>query len=259
LDGMILAAGLGTRLRPLTDRLPKALVEVDGVPLLDRTVRRLVDAGCGRIIVNAHHHAGMIERHLDDVCTRGSTSQDPSGRSWDWYGAEVMLSLEEDELLDTGGGIQRASRAFREGHATIVHNVDVISTVDLCSLVEARDGTGALATLAVQRRPASRYLVFDESGLCGRIDERTGEEQWARPPAGPSWKAGFAGIHALSPELPGLLTERGVFPIMDAYLRLAAAGQRILPFDVTGAAWIDVGTSERLASASRRLRSKLGP
>jgi len=258
-DGMILAAGLGTRLRPLTDRVPKALVEVDGVTQLERTVRRLVEAGCDRVIVNTHHHARMIERHLDHSCPRRPESADATGPSWDAYGAEVLLSREEEEPLDTGGGIRRASRFFRAGDTILVHNVDVISAVDLAGLVAEHERSGALATLAVQRREASRHLVFDEKGLCGRVDVRTGDEQWARSPAGPSWRAGFTGIHALSPDLPGRLTERGVFPILISYLRLAEEGESIMPFDATGSLWLDVGTPERLASACRVLRPETSP
>jgi NDP-sugar pyrophosphorylase family protein len=234
-------------------RVPKALVEVGGVTQLDRTLRRLVDAGCDRIVVNVHHHAGLIERHLDETCPVRPATAASLEPAWDWNGSQVVLSREEEEPLDTGGGIRWARRAFRGGHTILVHNVDVISAIDLPGLVEAQEGSGALATLAVQRREASRYLVFDESGLCGRVDTRTGEEQWARRVSGPSWTAGFTGIHALGPELPSQLTESGAFPIMNSYLRLAAAGGRIQPFDATGALWLDMGTPDRLASARRMM------
>jgi len=250
---MILAAGLGTRLRPLTERVPKALIEVGGVTQLDRTLDRLTDAGCERIVVNVHHHARLIERHLDETCAAGPALPEWSEPAWKRNGSEVLVSREEERPLDTGGGIRRAGSAFRSGHTILVHNVDVISAIDLAGLAGAHEGSGALATLAVQRREASRYLVFDESGLCGRVDTRTGEEQWARTASGPSWTAGFTGIHALSPELPAQLTEGGAFPIMRSYLRLAASGGRIQPFDATGVLWLDLGTPERLASARRRL------
>ena len=231
---MILAAGLGTRLLPLTSRTPKALVEIGGVTLLERTIDRLVDAGCDRIIINLHHHAERISEFLAG-CT--------------WPGAQILLSEEREAPLETGGGLKRASHLFRGDRTILLHNVDVISSIDLAALVRAHGTSGALATLAVNRRPASRHLVFDESGLCGRIDTRSGVEEWARAPSVRQWRAGFTGIHALSPEILARLTEGGAFSIMRSYLRLAAAGARILPLDVTGARWMDVGTPARLDEA----------
>lgn len=247
---MILAAGLGTRLRPLTDTVPKALVEVGGVSQLDRTLSRLREAGCDRVVVNVHHHAGLIQRHLAEIGAAGPAA---GAEAASRRGFEVLISPEEREPLDTGGGILHASHLFRGDRTILVHNVDVISAVDLEALAKAHDESGALVTLAVQRRDASRYLVFDASGLCGRIDSRSGREEWAREPAGPSWQAGFTGIHAISPLLPGRLTERGVFSITDSYLRLASSGERILPFDATGAPWSDIGTPDRLDRARRTI------
>jgi NDP-sugar pyrophosphorylase family protein len=253
MEGMILAAGLGTRLRPLTDTVPKALVEVDGVAQIDRTLSRLRNAGCDRVVVNVHHHASLIERYLAARCSNRPVPSGDVAASYEVDGVEVLVSREEAEPLDTGGGILHASHLFRGDRAILVHNVDVISSVDLGALAEAHGASDALATLAVQRRAASRYLVFDASGLCGRIDARSGGEEWAREPSGPSWRTGFTGIHAISPLLPGRLTERGVFSITDAYLRLASEGGRILPFDVTGVPWFDIGTPDRLDAARRRV------
>lgn len=256
MDGMVLAAGLGTRLRPITDHLPKALVEVDGVAQLDRTLTRLSDAGCDRMVVNVHHHAGLIDHHLAEACPNRPEASGSIAAPYAWSQAEVLVSREEGRPLDTGGGIQRASRFFRGDRTILVHNVDVISTVDLGRLALAHETDGALATLAVQRREASRYLVFDASGLCGRIDAESGHEEWAREPAAPTWKAGFTGIHALRPDLPGKLIEDGAFSITEAYIRLASAGERILPFDATGDLWLDIGSPQRLRAARKRLQEK---
>lgn len=252
---MILAAGLGTRLRPLTDAIPKALVDVGGVAQLDRTLSRLLGAGCDRVVINVHHHAERIERHLAQTKRPHPTPGTETAYRAS-AGVEILVSREERQPLDTGGGILHASHLFRGDRTILVHNVDVISEIDLGVLAGAHEASGALATLAVQRRTASRYLVFDDSGLCGRIDMRSGHEEWVRDPSGPSWQAGFTGIHAISPVLPGRLTEKDVFSITDAYLRLAAAGARILPYDATGTEWFDIGTPERLEEARRRFGSR---
>ena len=230
---MIFAAGLGTRLLPLTKHTPKALVEIGGVTLLERTLGRLVEAGCDRVVINLHHHAELVS---DFLATRRPA-------------AEVLVSVEPDGALETGGGLKWARRLFRGDRTILLHNVDVLSTIDLVVLAREHEVSGALATLAVNRRPASRHLVFDESGLCGRIDTRTGSEEWARAPSAQQWRAGFTGIHALSPGILERLTEEGAFSIVRSYLRLAAEGVRIEPYDVTGDRWMDVGTPERLCIA----------
>ena len=168
-----------------------------------------------------------------------------------WHGAGIFLSMEAEAPLETGGGVKQAGSFFRGDRTILVHNVDVISSIDLTGLARAHEATGALATLAVNRRSASRYLVFDESGLCGRGDSRNGSEEWARSPSEPHGWGGFTGIHALSPHILSRLTDEGTFSIMRSYLRLAAEGARILPLDVTGASWMDVGTPERLDAARR--------
>jgi NDP-sugar pyrophosphorylase family protein len=244
---MILAAGLGTRLRPITDRLPKALVQVGGRTLLETTLDRLVEAGCDRIVVNVHHHADRIEGFLASRDRDAPHDRAESGSPHRWRGADVLLSREPGGPLDTGGGIKHARYLFRGDRTILVHNVDVLSAIDLSGLARAHDRSGALASLAVNRRPASRYLVFDEAGLCGRIDARTGAEEWAREPREPALRAGFTGIHALAPRILDQITETGAFSIVRSYLRLAAEGERVMPVDVTGDAWTDVGTPERLA------------
>jgi len=246
---MIFAAGLGTRLLPLTKRTPKALVEIGGVTLLERTIDRLVYTGCDRIVVNLHHHAERISHFLAAASAVGGKGTGEVGSPYSWFGADILLSAEPGGALETGGGLKKARHLFRGDRTILLHNVDVISTIDLAVLVHEHEASGALATLAVNRRPASRHLVFDEDGLCGRIDSRTGAEEWARAASALQWRAGFTGIHALSPGILERLTEDGAFSIMRSYLRLAAAGARILPHDVTGQSWMDVGTPERLDTA----------
>lgn len=248
LDGMILAAGLGTRLRPLTDRVPKALIDVGGLTLLDRTLRRLVAAGCDRIVVNVHHHADLVVSFLEEGL--GTAGRGPGSRTGPGpFGAEIRISRETGRPLETGGGLKAAATHFRGDRPILVHNVDVLSAVDLDALIGAHVASGGLATLAVQRRHTQRPLVFDDGGLCGRLDRRTGIEEWARRPGLATDHVGFTGIHVVRPDLPGRLALPGAFSIIRSYLHFAAAGETILAYDATGQAWTDVGTPERLERA----------
>ncbi len=238
---MILAAGLGTRLRPLTDRLPKALVEVDGVPMLERVARRLVATGVRRLVVNVHHHAEQVERFVADRAG---------------FGAEVAISREEGERpLETGGGLLAAAPLFEKRAPFFLHNVDVISEVDLRAMYEAHRDAGALATLAVQDRETSRPLLVDREGVYGVANRRSGWRQEARAARGEARQMAFAGIHVVSPVFFQLAHERGRFPIWDPYFRLAREGHRLVPFDIGGARWLEVGTPERLERARSVLRA----
>ena len=234
---MILAAGGGTRLRPLTDTMPKPLIEVGGMTLLERIARRLVAAGADRLIVNVHHHADRIERHLASL----------------ELGVDVRISREEERALETGGGVRHAARLFRREGAFLVHNGDVISDIDLTALLSARERSGGLAALAVHERETSRFLLFDEAGLLGWENVATGRSARAREGRGEPRRLAFAGIHAIDPRFLDLVEERGAFSIVDTYLRLSAAGERIVPHDVTGARWLEIGTPERLDAARRAL------
>jgi NDP-sugar pyrophosphorylase family protein len=246
---MIFAAGLGTRLLPLTNRTPKALIEVGGLTLLERTIERLAAAGCDRIVVNLHHHAARITEFVEAESVAKRNAAGEAEAPYRWHGAEIFLSLEAEAPMETGGGLKNARSLFRGDRTILLHNVDVISSIDLERLARRHDETGAVATLAVNRRIASRYLLFDDSGLCGRVDSRDGSEEWARMPSVSQWRAGFTGIQAVSPGILDRVAGDGAFSIMRTYLRLAAARAPILPHDVTGTPWMDVGTPERLSSA----------
>jgi NDP-sugar pyrophosphorylase family protein len=237
MDAMILAAGLGTRLGDITTDTPKALVDVAGATPLDRIARRLVDAGADRLIINVHHHADRIMEHV---------------RSRNGYGVEVLFSRERDAPLETGGGLLHAAPLFRLRAPFFLHNVDVLTTADLPALYAAHRASGALATLAVNQRRTSRYLLFDSGALCGRLRLPDGATE---PPADSDGRQcfAFAGVHVISPALLGRVTERGAFSIIDAYLRLAAAGERIACHDISGAEWLEIGTPERLEAARRAL------
>jgi NDP-sugar pyrophosphorylase family protein len=243
---MVLAAGLGTRLRPLTDDRPKALVAVAGRTLLEIVLERLRGFGVREVVVNAHHFAEQMIEYL---------------RAHD-FGMRIEVSPEVT-LLDTGGGLKKAAwffleRAGSEGSGAnapfLVHNVDVISTIDLGAMVRFHEKRGALATLAVAEREASRQLLFDEAGkLVGR--QKGGETEWARGGAGSdaARALAFAGIHVLSPRIFELMLEEGAFSIIDAYLRLAGEGEKIVAYRADGVYWRDLGRPESVAAAEQEL------
>lgn len=232
MDAMIFAAGLGTRLRPLTDQIPKALVEIGGVPMLEHVARRLVRAGATRLIVNVHHHADQVRRFIAER---------------EGFGVETLISDETELLLDTGGGLRNAGPLFHHDAPFLIHNVDVVTNLDLMGLHNAHCRDGALATLAVLDRDSRRYLAFDSQGLCGYGGPQG--EQMAREPAGTVERLGFTGVHAVSPEIFNLIEEEGVFSIIPLYMRLVAAGWRIAPYRVDGSHWMDIGSHEKLAQA----------
>jgi len=291
MKAMILAAGLGTRLRPLTDTRPKALVEINGRTLLEITLARLRTFGINEIIINVHHFADMVVNYL---------------KSKSNFGMRIEISREDDLLLDTGGGLKKAAWFFLEEapHSPLgtrhsppepflLHNVDVISTIDLRRMLQFHSEHSALATLAVQSRESSRLLLFnDQLQLCGRAASGGGASKGsvipsaARNPSSLSGGASahsrdstgghsepreesafsshsplairqtplslaFSGIHIISPRLLPLLTEEGVFSIIDAYLRLAALGEKILAFGADEYYWRDLGRPADLSQAAR--------
>ncbi len=240
MKAMILAAGLGTRLRPLTDDRPKALVEVAGRTMLEIAVARLREFGVSEVIVNAHHFAGMIAQYLRDKNN---------------FGMRIEVS-EEERLLDTGGGLKKAAWFFREVPATepfILHNVDVISGIDLRRMLDFHAENRALATVAAQHRQSSRYLLFDrQMRLCGRQLVKEQKTELARP-APDLHELAFTGIHVISPRLLEMLSEEGAFSIIQSYLRLAGEGEKIAGYLADGDYWRDLGRPESLALAAEEL------
>jgi N-acetyl-alpha-D-muramate 1-phosphate uridylyltransferase len=238
MDAMILAAGLGTRLGTITEHTPKALVDVAGRSALEHVARRLIEAGADRLIINLHHHAQRIVAH---VVERGG------------FGADVVFSHEERAPLETGGGVLAAAPLFRRDAPFFLHNVDVLTDADLRAMYDAHLQADALATLAVSDRHSSRTLLFDDYGLFGRADARADTSTIVRTPSSNTRQWAFAGIHVVSPSLLDRFVETGAFSIMQAYLRLAGEGAKILPFDITGATWLEIGTPERLEAARRAI------
>jgi NDP-sugar pyrophosphorylase family protein len=246
MKAMVLAAGLGTRLRPLTDNRPKALVEVAGRTMLDITLSRLRAFGVREVIINTHHFADLILKYLETN---------------DNFGMRIEVSFEQS-LLDTGGGLKKAAPFFLEDSdggdkPFLVHNVDVLSTIDLRKMVQFHAENGALATLAVQGRPTSRYLLFDEKlQLCGRMFPEDLKNESARS-SQPAQGLAFCGIHVISPRLFGQMTEQGAFSIITSYLRLATRGEKILAFRADQSYWRDLGRPEDLLQASEDAKEKV--
>jgi NDP-sugar pyrophosphorylase family protein len=246
MKAMILAAGLGTRLRPLTDNRPKALVEVGGRTLLEITFSRLREFGVREAIINVHHFADMVVDYL---------------KANDNFGMRIEVSSEE-VLLDTGGGLKKAAHFFLENSSPlnepfILHNVDVISTIDLGRMVQCHAERQALATLAVQDRETSRYLLFDQQlRLCGRRAGKDQSPELVRP-VQQAQALAFSGIHVISPRLFKMMTEEGSFSIITSYLRLAAQGESIAGFRSDEYYWRDLGRAENVARAAQDFKDKL--
>jgi mannose-1-phosphate guanylyltransferase len=246
MKAMILAAGLGTRLRPLTDNRPKALVEIAGRTMLEITLARLRSFGIREVIVNVHHFADQVVGYLASKKN---------------FGMRVEISR-EDVLLDTGGGLKKAGWFFLENACDsetpfLLHNVDVMSTIDLDRMVQYHIREKALATLAVQDRETSRYLLFDrELQLCGRKTGRDQKPELVRSSEG-ALPLAFSGIHVISPRLLSLMTEEGVFSIITTYLRLARAAEMIRAFRADEYYWRDLGRIEDVRQASLDLEQKV--
>jgi NDP-sugar pyrophosphorylase family protein len=241
LKAMILAAGVGSRLRPLTDTCPKALIEVNGTPVLEIILRRLIRAGVGEVIINVFHLAEQIIHFLE---TRNN------------FGIHIEISR-ETELLDTGGGLKKAAPFFSDGHPFILHNGDVLATLDLRTMLSHHNDYNNLATLYCGGRESIRCFLFDDNDrLCGWRSMPDGRTLWARGPISGARPLPFNGIHILSPSIFPQITEEGVFSINRTYLRLAGEGKSIQAFEAPGVFWRDIGRVEQLETIRREIMEK---
>ncbi len=236
MKAMILAAGLGSRLRPLTDSIPKALIPVNGKPLLQRVVEKLKAQGINELIVNVHHLGEQVVRFI---------------RENQSFGLRIEISR-ESELLDTGGGIKQAAWFFDDGRPFLVHNVDIITDLDIPAMLTAHVQTGALATLAVRKRKTNRYFLFDKDRrLCGWEAVNTGEQKIVASRAKDLQRFSFMGVHILSPEIFSLFPEQKAFSIVPVYLDMASQGKPVYAFPANDCNWLDVGKPETLKQASK--------
>jgi mannose-1-phosphate guanylyltransferase len=246
MKAMILAAGLGTRLQRFTSDRPKALVEVAGRTLLEITLARLNSIGVRDVIINVHHFADMVAEYL---------------KANNNFGMHIEISREE-QLLDTGGGLKKAAWFFLEDSAYLkepflLHNVDVLSNIDLLRMKQVHEETQAMATLAVQHRESSRLLLFDEQLLlCGRRAGRDKKEEIVRVSRNLTALA-FSGIHIISPHFLGVMEGEGALSIIDSYLGAAARGERILGFRADEYYWRDLGKPDDLRQAAEDVKEKV--
>lgn len=235
---MIFAAGLGTRLKPLTDTMPKALVPIAGKPLLEHIILKLKSAEFDEIIINVHHFADMIIDFL---------------RNNNNFGIRIEISDERNLLLDTGGGIKNASWFFDDNKPFLVHNVDILSNIDLKDLYAKHVQTNSLATLVVNKRDTFRYLLFDENlKLCGWINKKTGETKPALL-SNPSEynELAFSGIQVLSPKVFELMKQQeNKFSIIDFYLANLSSG-KITAYIPNNYKMLDVGKLDVLEEAEK--------
>lgn len=240
MQAFIPAAGLGTRLLPLTEHRPKALVEVGGVPLLKIAIDNLARQGATRIVVNVHHFADMVIDYL---------------QSHDW-GTEVLVSNEKDKLLDTGGGLKKAAPLFNRDEPILIHNVDILSRINFHDLVELHQQEGNFVTLAVSVRDTSRFLLFADNGLLvGWNNRSTGETKWVDELVEKKNRAlAFSGIAVLEPGVLDVLPPCEIpYPIVPAYLNIAKE-HRISYFIHSSSDWMDVGTPQSLNKAQSWFR-----
>lgn len=234
MKAMILAAGRGTRLQELTKDTPKALIKAGGLSLLERLIIKMKVQGITEIIINVHHHANQIINFLEDK---------------DHFGISIRISDEKEALLETGGGIFHAAPLLGD-EPFIVHNVDILSDIDLRTLYSYHLKNNALVTLAVKDRKTSRYLLFDEDMRMQGWENRTTGEKIIPRHTGSSLQAfAFSGIHVIDPKIFELYNKTGSFSIIDTYLQLCTS-QRIQAFTHNTGLWIDAGKPEGLKLAN---------
>jgi NDP-sugar pyrophosphorylase family protein len=240
LKAILFAAGFGTRLKEHTHNKPKALVDLAGKPLLGHAIEHLKQFGISDITINVYHFAEQVIDFIEKN---------------NLFGINIHISNESDQLLDTGGGLKKATEFLKGDEPILIYNVDVISDLDLNLLLKYHLDQKALATLVVRERETSRYLMFDhELQLTGWKNFSNGETRISREVSfAESQPLAFSGIHIIQPELLDLIKEEGKFPIMDLYLRLAEIHSIKAFIDQSGL-WMDLGKPEQLIAAEELFR-----
>lgn len=242
MKAMIFAAGMGTRLKPLTDTMPKALVPINGKPMLEHIILKLKNSGFTQIVINIHHLGQQI---IDFLAENNN------------FGIDIIISDERDYLMDTGGGIKKAKSFFTGKEPFLIHNVDIISNVDLKKLYEKHLETNPLATLLVSKRETSRYLLFNkENKLCGWRNLETGEVKSFYPYFDPAQynEYAFSGIHVLSSEIFDWMEEwTGKFSIINFYLSICAKTD-IHAYPAENLHLMDIGKIETLTKAEEWIK-----
>ena len=230
---MILAAGLGTRLKPFTESHPKALLPINGKTLLQRNIKYLQSFNVKDVVVNVHHFASQIKDAI----------QQNNG-----WGSNITISDETDMVLETGGGLKKAAFFLEDSNeAFVLMNADILTDLNIDEIHNLHLQSNVLATLAVTNRSTSRYLLFDDNNnLCGWKNEITGEQKGR-----PGNKNAFSGIHIISPKIFQHIKEEGKFSMIDLYLRLALEGFKINCYDHSNGKLLDVGKPESILIAEK--------
>jgi NDP-sugar pyrophosphorylase family protein len=238
LNAMIFAAGIGSRLKPFTDTRPKALIKIGDHPMLEMALRKLERLEVQRVVVNVHHHAQQVKDFL------GAFKSDRM---------EICISDESHQLLDTGGGLIKAAPLFEKASDILIYNVDVLTNAPLGQLIKYHQNNGQLTTMMIQKRMASRYLLFDRDlRLCGWRNPKTMEEIWVNAPDSKALPFGFNGIQIIQPELLTLLkNKRTAFPIIPEYLQLSKSQLIKGWIQADSSEWFDIGTPDKLNNASK--------
>lgn len=231
---MILAAGLGTRLKPLTDSTPKALIKIKNDTLLELQINKLKSEGFDQIIVNVHHFSEQIKNYLEQN---------------NFFNCKIEISYESDLLLDTGGGLKKAAHFFSDGKPFLVYNVDILSNIKLEKLMEFHIKSSSVATLAVQERESSRKFLFDDNKfLCGWMNEKTGDKIISRESQKDLRPLSFSGVQIIDPKIFKYFPDKIIFSLVDLYLA-AAKHEKIIGYVHNQDEWIDLGKVENIRKA----------
>lgn len=238
MKAMILAAGLGTRLQPLTNNKPKALIEIGGKPVLRIAIERLKKHGFNQIVINVHHFADMVA----DFLNRNAN-----------FNIDIQISDEREQLLETGGGLKKAAEFLQGNEPFLLYNADILTNLDLSAFYNYHIRQNKLATLSVQKRESGRVLLFNrEKLLCGWKNKNTGEVKISRDIEN-STEYAFNGIHVISPDIFPLMKESGAFSIIETYLRLAKT-KEIMFYNDSDALFYDMGSVEKLKIAEENYK-----
>jgi len=231
---MILAAGLGTRLKPLTDSTPKALIKIKEHTLLELQIKKLKAEGFDRIIINVHHFANVIKKYLEIN---------------NYFNCSIDISDESEKLLDTGGGLKKASHFFSDDNPFLVYNVDILSNISLKKLMEFHLISGSMATLAVQNRESSRKFLFNKNNtLCGWMNEKSGEKIITKQEQSELFPSSFSGIQVVDPKIFKYFPDKNIFSLVDLYLSVAKK-EKIISYAHNEDEWMDIGKIENLNQA----------
>jgi len=233
---MILAAGLGTRLKPLTDTTPKALIKIKEHTLLELQIKKLKAEGFNQIIINVYHFAEQIENYL---------------KQNNFFDCTIEISDESEKLLDTGGGLKKVSHFFSDGNPFLVYNVDILSNINLKKLIEYHHASSSIAALAIQKRNSSRKFLFDKNNiLCGWINEKSSEKIITRDERSEFFPYSFSGVQIVDPRIFKYFPDKDVFSLVEFYLS-AAKKEKIIGYVHNEDELLDLGKMENLSEAEK--------